>query len=487
MDLLGNKFYKLFKHSLTASYRSSALMNTKIKEDSDPVVKMRRKDPFSSLYVSPKYARQMFKVIEPNIDLNVLVDKARIDLLEKSLSAREINLKSSVSMDEELMGSNGSIINQLVVDIKKLIEERQQLAPLSDKYSQLDEEFKYKSKKGIKITQDEIESMESAKINALKQREIVFDLEDILFPVILNLPNLIREDVPVGEEIHVIDSFEPAKKNQDFKILDHVKLGYINDAIYSSIIGPHSNFLIGDGAQLHYSLMVFFSKNLRLNGYHDLTGLDFVKSAIVEGCNAKQERNFNEDPMRISRGYAGKSFAQQMHLVGDSSLESMVASLNKRLLSRDKLPLRFFSIGTDFNCYNAEVSSANVIRCLSFTSDNVSIANDEMDLVYNHHWNAYKELQLPLRSVKVSAQDLKASEYSAYEIELWSPAKKSWISSSRISHYSDYLSRRLAFKDVQIIDSCLLNSHTLVAAIVECNQTEKGSFDIPQALKLYLL
>lgn len=68
-----------------------------------------------------------------------------------------------------------------------------------------------------------------------------------------------------------------------YQRLNNVQLSYINGIRYQSIIGPHSRYLVGRGAQIERALQRLFGHEFRekFNAV-PFSGVDFVKSAVVE-------------------------------------------------------------------------------------------------------------------------------------------------------------------------------------------------------------
>src|SRR5256885_4221811 len=118
-------------------------------------------------------------------------------------------------------------------------------------------------------------------------------------PIVLNLPHLLSERVPDEEEVIKEANLELTKRKTNLaKQLDFRQLSYVNESTYASFVGPDSVYFTGKIAQLHYHLMEAAAEEARKLGYLDFSGLDMVKSAVVEAVRVKSERDFNNDPLR---------------------------------------------------------------------------------------------------------------------------------------------------------------------------------------------
>ena len=274
-----------------------------------------------------------------------------------------------------------------------------------------------------------------------------------------------------------------------FKLLDAKRISYIHEIRKSSVIGPSCDFLIGDGARMAMAIRAYFKKSIRnflsrqKGEVHEMSGLDFVKSAIVEACNDARERSFEQDRLRLNRGVKTLHNSQQMHLAGHSSLEAVCAMLNKRHVNRDSLPLRFLQDGAS---YDQSMRQSNSIHLSSVTLNDQSEANAEYDLLVSELWNCYSQLQLPVMLCKSSSRLMQANQYASHEVLVYFPCVKEWTKVAELNHYSDYLPRRLGLEDLQMIGGSLVDVNLLVDAILENTQDERAQYHIPVCVKKFM-
>ncbi len=424
-------------------------------------------NPYSSLYVSGRYAQQMFNVLQPNYDINYL-NNLIIDLNQIKLNYSKRNLKTDFNFDE------------MVINLKNLIQLKTELEPFKHKKEKFNKKFDLFKKKN-KLIPEEMNSefdLIITKTNDLSKK--VWDLEEIVMPFVLDLVNDIRYDVnqDLNNEKDLLSTFEPNKRQTNVN-LDYMRLCYINKCLYTSIVGPHSCYLIGSGAQLQLSLIEYFSEHLRQNQFIDISGIDFVKSAIVEATHRLND--FRTDNCCIDRGFSSNEDNQHLHLVGNSSLESICALISKRTFKWTSDQIRLLSIGQQFeqnfkqnNCVNASI----------ITKENIS--DSEMNNLYEILWNCFIKLDVKCRAIKCCAQQLNSNEYARYNIDVWLKSQNEWLTASKIVHYKDYIARRIGVEDSHFIES-VINPYPIILSIIEQNQTNEGNFETPDCLKQFLI
>ena len=433
--------------------------------------------PFSSLYVSGKYLSQMRPILRPHIDLEELVSEPRISMLEESIAKRDL-LKDDSHID----------LSQLVARIRMLIAANKKLSALQQQYEVLHTKL-FKDKEKVP-TDTYIVQLKELKAEVKELQSQVWPLEEEIMPQILSLPNVLSKEVPVPTEEVVLRSKNRRTTKKLFKMLDHVKLSYINESVYGSIAGPSSVYYVGQMAKLHILATKSIVSILRRNNFIDVTGLDFIKSAVIEASNSKNERHYRLDPLRIDRGSdSGVSSNQQMHLVGNASLEALCTTLIKLLpsasTSSSELPKamkkpRLFSSGCNYQSNASLPRQYHTVQGLSLVfgvDEAVSEMNDLLDVL----WSFYEQFDVACRVIKCNSSQLADNEYEANVIEVWMPSRGDFVPAGRISNYTDYLPNRLGKKNSFFV-GCSLDIDQLISILVENYQDENGKIVLPQEL-----
>ncbi|XP_053203169.1 serine--tRNA ligase-like [Panonychus citri] len=309
-------------------------------------------------------------------------------------------------------------------------------------------------------------------------------LEDEVISFLLKLPNEIDEDTERSDGQYFTVIEEVTKPRPKFKLLDSVKLAYINFGQHTSIIGPASQFITADGAKLFIALTRYFSSSLLSADYIPFVGLDIVKSAIIQACDAERVDNIYNDPLLIAQGDDAEAVNNYIHLVGESAFEAFAGLLNRREINPSRLPLRFSSIGSN---YSSTLNQYHTVNCVTLTPNEPKISAQETQSMVSFAWSLYKDLGLPCRLVKCSGQMLKANESSRYEIQVWMPSSSTWKASGHVANHRDYTTKRLGREGYSIVKGTLVNCDVLVASLMENNQQEDGTFKIPDLLEQQLV
>ncbi|MCH7962024.1 MAG: serine--tRNA ligase, partial [Planctomycetes bacterium] len=99
------------------------------------------------------------------------------------------------------------------------------------------------------------------------------------------------------------------------------------------------------------------------------------------------------------------------------------------------------------------------------------------------------------RVIRLATRDLTFSSAMTYDIEVWAPGAGEWLEVASISNFADFQARRanLRYRDGegQVHHLHTLNGSGLAlprtfAALLEQNQREDGSVEVPEVLHSYL-
>ncbi|MBR6012688.1 MAG: serine--tRNA ligase [Selenomonadaceae bacterium] len=336
------------------------------------------------------------------------------------------------------------------------------------------------------------------KISALDNdlKEVENNLRDFL----LNIPNMPKEDVPIGKddtqnpEIRRVGEprkfdFEPKAHwdiGTDLNIFDFDRAGKVSGARFT--------FYRGLGARLERAC-INFMMDLHANK-HSYT--EMLAPYIV-----------NRDSM-IGTGQLPK-FAEDMFKVENSDFylvpTAEVPTTNyhrDEILSAEQLP-EYFSCYTA--CFRAEAGAAgrdtrglirqhqfNKVELIKFTKPEDSW--NELESMVNAAEDVLKILEIPYRVVMLCTGDMSFTSAKTYDIEVWMPAQNKYREISSCSNCTDYQARRANIKFRRDNKSKPEFVHTLngsgiavgrtVAAILENYQQADGSVKIPAALIPYM-
>jgi seryl-tRNA synthetase len=397
---------------------------------------------------------------------------------------------------------------QSLSDILHLMKERKNLI-LS---AQVDQEKRNTASKTLaKATPEEIEEMRSSlKILSSNIREKETQLRNIeakLETLALMIPNILRDDVPLGadEDANWEVSKVGTPKNFDFVVRDHVDigqtLGIIDIARASKISGARFAFLRGTGSRLNRALIQYFIDFHTSRGDIELTPPYLVREQAMIGTG--QLPNLKEDTFQVS----GVS-EELLYLIPTAEVP-VTNYLAGEILDEQELPLRFCSYSA---CFRAEAGAAGkdtrgLIRQHQFEKvEMVRIAmpeqaDAELDAMVKRAGDMLSELELPYRIVLKCSGDTGFCAEKTYDLEVWLPAQNTYREVSSCSVFGTFQSRRAQIRyrpkpkqagdkpktefPVTLNGSGLPLGRVLVA-ILENHQQADGSVAIPRVLWPYM-
>ncbi|OCA88600.1 serine--tRNA ligase [Bacillus sp. FJAT-27225] len=326
------------------------------------------------------------------------------------------------------------------------------------------------------------------------------DVEEELDQLMLSIPNLPHESVPVGEteddnvEIRkwgeVRDfGFEP-KPHWD--IADHLQILDFERA--TKVAGSRFVFYKGLGARLERALMNFMlDLHIDEHGYEEVLPPYMVNRTSMTGTG--QLPKFEEDAFRIE--------SEDYFLI--PTAEVPVTNLHRdEILHGEQLPIRYAAYSA---CFRSEAGSAgrdtrglirqhqfNKVELVKFVKPEDSY--DELEKLTADAEKVLKLLELPYRVLSMCTGDLGFTAAKKYDIEVWIPSYGTYREISSCSNFEAFQARRANIRFRREPGAKPEHVHTLngsglavgrtVAAILENYQQEDGSVVIPEVLRPYM-
>ena len=346
----------------------------------------------------------------------------------------------------------------------------------------------------------EVDQMGSDLEEGKRELDTIQSELDIL---LLNIPNLPHESVPVGadEEGNVEVSRWGTPRSFDFPIQDHVALGeqhgWLDFETAAKLSGARFALLRGPIARMHRALAQFMI-NLHTgeHGYEEAYTPYLVQAPALHGTG--QLPKFEEDLFKISR--EGEA---DLYLIptAEVSLTNIVAG---EILDPKQLPLKFVA---HTPCFRSEAGASGrdtrgMIRQHQFDKvEMVQIVepSQSFDALEGLTANAERVLQLlelPYRKLALCTGDMGFSAVKTYDLEVWVPSQDKYREISSCSNCGDFQARRMQarYRNPETGKPELL--HTLngsglavgrtLVAVLENHQQADGSIRVPGVLKPYM-
>ena len=312
--------------------------------------------------------------------------------------------------------------------------------------------------------------------------------------LLLQIPNLPDEDVPVGND----ESNNKEINRQIFKQtkdgLDHVeigeKLGLIDFESANKISGTRFVVLKGKLARLQRALIQFMLDESKNNGYEEMYVPFIVNADSLVGTG--QLPKFEEDQFKLTDG---------RYLIPTAEVPLTNILSNKTLKETD-LPV---NMTAHTPCFRAEAGSygkdtRGIIRqhqfekieIVKFSEPNNS--DNALEELVMHASEILNKLELSYRHVVLCTGDLGFSAAKTIDIEVWLPSQNTFREISSCSNFRDFQARRMNVKvkgkngkffPHTLNGSALAVGRTLLAIIENFYENGVG-VRIPKVLKDYL-
>ena len=396
-------------------------------------------------------------------------------------SALEAERKAIQTRTEELQAQRNSFSKQ----IGQLKAKGEDTAPLMAQVGGIGDELKASAER-LEVIQAELAAM------------------------LMSVPNLPHESVPVGADEH--GNVEARRwgtpRSFDFDVKDHVDLGAALGLDFDTgakLSGSRFTFLRGPVARLHRALAQFMlDLHTQQHGYTECYTPYIVNREVLEGTG--QLPKFKDDMFWVYRGSSpadGEGGVQQEQYLISTSEISLTNSVREQILDADALPIKLTAHSP---CFRSEAGSAGrdtrgMIRQHQFDKvEMVQIAHPEhsyaaLEEMVGHAEAVLQALDLPYRVITLCTGDMGFGSTKTYDLEVWLPAQNAYREISSCSNCEAFQARRMQarFRNAQGKPELV---HTLngsgvavgraMVAVLENHQRSDGSIALPPALRPYL-
>lgn len=326
-------------------------------------------------------------------------------------------------------------------------------------------------------------------------------VEEQLNALMVTLPNLPHESVPVGPDESANQEVRRWGTPRDFSFepRDHVDiatgLGILNLEDAAKITGARFAILLGVGARLERALINFcLDLHTKEHGYTEVLPPFIVNANTLFGTG--QLPKFEDDLFKLQD-------SRNFYLIPTAEVPLTNIPAGK-ILEGDELPIKMTAYTP---CFRSEAGSygkdtRGLIRQHQF--DKVELVKvttpeqsyDELERLVADAESILQALELPYRTVVLSTGDMSATSAKTYDIEVWLPSQNTYREISSCSNCEAYQARRAQIKFKRAGKGKPEFAHTLNGsglaigrtwlAILENYQQEDGSVVIPKALHPYL-
>lgn len=379
---------------------------------------------------------------------------------------------------------------------RSLIQETETLKQKRNDVSKQIAELKREKKDADDMIAEMREVSDAVKKIDAELREVEEELENIM----LRIPNLPHESVPIGKDED--DNVEIRKWGEvhsfDFEPMPHwdlgVDLGILDFERASKVTGSRFVFYKGLGARLERALFNFMMDlHEDEHGYEEMLPPYLVNRPSMTGSG--QLPKFEEDAFKIR---------EEDYFLIPTSEVPVTNYYNGEIIDGDQLPLAYAAFSA---CFRSEAGSAgrdtrglirqhqfNKVELVRFVKPEESY--DQLEVLTGHAEKVLQLLELPYRVMNMCTGDLGFHAAKKYDIEVWIPSYDTYREISSCSNFEDYQARRAGIRFrrdakgkpefVHTLNGSGLAVGRTVAAILENYQQADGSVVIPEVLRPYM-
>ena len=317
--------------------------------------------------------------------------------------------------------------------------------------------------------------------------------------LMMTLPNLLNEMVPVGKDEHdnMIVSQNGSITRLNFSPKDHIDIATTLDLVdldrAAKVSGARFYFLKNELVKLNQALVNFALDFLSENNYTLIQPPYMIRKEPMVGSIILND--FEDVIYKIEE--------EDLYMIGTS--EHAIASMHMdEILEGMKLPIKYAGFSS---CFRKEAGAhgrdmKGIFRVHQFEKveqfiycrPDESWREHERMLALSEEF--FKQLGIPYRVMLLCSGDTGKISAKTYDIEGWMAGQNAYREIVSCSNCLDYQARRLGirFRDktneetrlVHTLNSTLVATERTMVAILEKFQTSKGTVEIPKVLQKYM-
>ncbi len=312
--------------------------------------------------------------------------------------------------------------------------------------------------------------------------------------------NILDPKVPVAEDETggVVIRKSGRRRKFQFDIKNHVKLVETIDGVNtkkaSEIAGHRFFYLKNEMVKLNLALINFALDHLTEEGYTPMWTPFFARHEVIK--EAAELADFEEQLYKIHD--------EDLYLIATS--EQTLAALHRgEVIDEKDLPVRYGGVSS---CFRREAGShgkdtLGIFRVHQFekVEQYVYCKPEESPEMHEKMMEItetiFKALKIPYRIVNIASGELNDNAAIKYDLEGWFPASETYRELVSATNCRDYQARKLnarfgtlgdpdTYEMVHTLNSTAIATERFMCCMLENNQNEDGSINIPKALQGYM-
>jgi len=377
-------------------------------------------------------------------------------------------------------------------DVSKVLE-------LDEKKRELLQKIEILKAQQNKLGKEDIEEARKLKEEIKSLEPQLQEVEGGLHSLLILLPNLPQDDVPVGDESANVVLRQHGKTPKfDFEPKDHLSLGESLEVLdverAAKTSGSRFSYLKGDLALLEFALVDLAMKTAVKEGFLPIIPPVFIKEEMMRAMG------YIDTPEDLEERYYFEK--EKLFLVGTA--EQSVGPMHAgEIFDEKELPKRYVAFST---CFREEAGSygkdtKGILRVHQF--DKVEMfsfvhpekSKEEHQFLVSLQEKLWQALEISYQVVQLATGDMARPSVSTIDIEAWLPGQDKYREVSSASNVTDFQARRLNTRYrkkegkpeyVHMLNATGFAIGRTLIAIMENYQQKDGSIKIPKALQGYI-
>ena len=327
----------------------------------------------------------------------------------------------------------------------------------------------------------------------VKEEELAAEIKKIM----LVLPNIIDETVPIGkddsENVEIEKFGDPVVP--DYEIPYHTEIMESFDGIdldsARKTSGNGFYYLKGDIARLHSAILSYARDFMIDRGFTYYIPPFMIRSDVVTGVMSFAEM---ENMMYKIEG-------EDLYLIGTSE-HSMIGKFIDTIIEEEQLPQTLTSYSP---CFRKEVGAhgieeRGVYRIHQFEKQEMIVVckPEDSKYWYDQLWknsvDFFRSLDIPVRTLECCSGDLADLKVKSCDVEAWSPRQKKYFEVGSCSNLGDAQARRLGIRVqgkegkyfAHTLNNTVVAPPRMLIAFLENNLNADGTVNIPEPLRMYM-
>ena len=318
--------------------------------------------------------------------------------------------------------------------------------------------------------------------------------------ILMRLPNILHESVPVGRDEHDNVSVRTWGRTPkfDFSPKDHIdlglSLGIMDIERAGKVSGARFYYLRKEAVLLDRALMSFALEEMTKKGYTPVEPPFLMRRKPYEGVTDLGD--FGEMLYKVEE--------EDLYLIATSE-HPIAAMFMDEVLNADELPQKFVGVSA---CFRREAGAHGKDTRGIFRTHQFNKVEQFVFCRPEDSWKIHEELianaedlfhklELPFRIVNVCTGDIGTVAAKKYDLEVWMPAQSMYREVVSCSNCTDYQARRLNIRYrekegeapkgfVHTLNSTAIAGGRTIVAILENFQQKDGSVKVPKVLRPYM-